>query len=757
MSRSATDNARRLHWWVAAVVTLGLVAIGASVLDPALGERPAIWKLALAGAAFVLGDIPALKFRFGHDYHSFTWSEVAVVVGLALLAGPWMVLVAPVCVGAAHLVAHRAPVKVAFNSAGFAVGAYLATHVYGLFTPTGGSADGWQAWLGLGVAGLAFFLWNGLSVSVAVALSQGLAPLTVYRKGLGLNAVVFAGNTMFGITLVAMAERQAVMLLALPFFLGLLLLAYRAYLGAIEERDTWEVLQTTSRELLGITWAELAPLVVQRAASLFRAELVELLLVDTDSGREAQVWRGTADEASETIVQDLDAGGSTFWPRLLLEREPFEIHAKTAAAVQRAELDALGLEQWVVTPLLSHDSCLGALRLGFRGAVKMKQRELQVFTTFVNHVSTSLSNVRLFEEMNEERRKLHQVFSNSSDGIFAIDERGCISSWNPAMEVVTGHIAAMVLGRPVEHALTATTEDGAMVTPDWMRQHLDESGQLRVSAWTMNPASGQRWLSLSASAAHGSDGETFVVVARDVTAIRAAEQAKQDFVATVSHELRTPLTPLKGFLMTLMRPEYTPTTEERTLFYGRMLDHTHRLERLIEDLLSIAQLERGSFSINSSEFNVDDLVERVVQSTSRTVALIPGGPAAVALADACRVEQVLHNLIGNAEKYTPPDARIAVAVTMVGGEIVVTVADEGPGIAKEDQHVIFERFHRLGEQLTRSSGGTGLGLFIARRLVEAMGGRIWVDSEPGQGAEFRFTLPMAAARAALPSTSAVLT
>jgi signal transduction histidine kinase len=188
-----------------------------------------------------------------------------------------------------------------------------------------------------------------------------------------------------------------------------------------------------------------------------------------------------------------------------------------------------------------------------------------------------------------------------------------------------------------------------------------------------------------------------------------------------------------------------------------MLDHTHRLERLIEDLLSIAQLERGSFSINCSEFSVDDLVERVVQSTSRTVALIPGGPTAIALADACRVEQVLHNLIGNAEKYTPPDARISVEVATVDGEIVVTVADEGPGIAKEDQQVIFERFRRLGEQLTRSSGGTGLGLFIAHRLVEAMGGRIWVDSEPGHGAAFRFTLPMATARAELPSTSAVLT
>ena len=746
-SRSHDDPARRLRAWVATVIGLGLLAAVAAVLDPALADRPEAWKLALAGLGFLTGDIPMLHFRFGHDQHSFTSSEVSVVVGLALLGGPWMVLVAPLCVGAAHLLAHRDPMKVAFNAAGFAVGALLAQRVYGMFVSDLASPTTWQAWIGLGLGGLVFFVWNGVSVSVAVALSQNLTPFAVYHKGLGLNTVVFAGNTIFGITLVAVATSEPIMLLALPFFCGLLFLAYRAYLAAIEERDTWEVLQSTSRELLGVTWAELGPLVVKRAASLFRAEMVELMLVDAEPAKEAVVWRGTAEGDAEYLEQDLMLGGNTFWPRLVTEREPFEIRADGSPAVQRAELEALGLKQWIVTPLLSHDTCLGALRIGFRGVVAMKQRELQVLTTFVNHVSTSLSNVRLFDEMNEERRKLSQVFANSSDGIFAVDHRGCISSWNPAMSTVTGRDAAEVVGRPLEHALQATTEDGQLITPAWLQTRLDGTGQLQVSAWTVNTASAQRWLSLSASRANGVDGETYVIVARDVTAMRAAEQAKQDFVATVSHELRTPLTPLKGFLLTLMRPEFNPSPEDRSLFYGRMLDQAHRLERLIEDLLSIAQLERGSFSISSGPFTVDELVERVVQTASRPVELMPAGPGAVAIGDGDRVEQVLHNLIRNAEKYSPPEARISVSATRDGDEVVFTVADDGPGIAKEDQEVIFERFQRLGAQLTRSSGGTGLGLYIARRLVEAMGGRIWVESEIGHGCRFRFTLPSAPAAA----------
>jgi PAS domain S-box-containing protein len=747
-SRSNLDPARRLRAWVLVVVALGVLAATAAVLDPRFGDRPAAWKLGLAGVCFLVGDVPVLHFRFGHDQHSFTWSEVSVVVGLALLGGPWMVIVAPGCVAAAHLLAHRAPVKVAFNAAGFAVGAMLAVRVYQPFLH-GTEPSTWGSWLGLALAGLVFFLWNGLSVSVAVALSQGLTPFAVYRKGLGLNAVVFLGNTIFGITLVAMSAREPLMLLILPFFLGLLLLAYRAYLQAIEERDTWDVLQSTSRELLGVTWAELPPLVVERAASLFKAELVEVMLVDAETGRHCTVWRGTADGVSESLQQDLMRDGSTFWPRLVTEREPFEIRADRAASVQQAELEALGLKQWIVTPLMAHETCLGAVRLGFRGVVKMKQRELQVFTTFVNHVSTSISNLRLFEEMNEERRKLSQVFASSSDGIFAVDDRGCISSWNPAMTAVTGHEASEVMGRPLEHALLATTENGQLVTIDWLRERLESTSQLQVSAWMLNTSSVQRWLSLSASKARDGDGATYVIVARDVTAMRAAEQAKQDFVATVSHELRTPLTPLKGFLLTLMRPEFDPTPEDRKLFYGRMLDQAHRLERLIEDLLSIAQLERGTFSIKSDLLTVDDVIERVVQTASRPVELEPAGADAVVYADGGRVEQVLHNLICNAEKYSPANARISVTAAREGDEVVFTVADEGPGIAKEDQEVIFERFQRLGEQLTRSSGGTGLGLYIARRLVEAMGGRIWVESSLGEGSRFRFTLPAATADAGL--------
>lgn len=729
---------RRLHQWVGVNVALGLVAIALTAGD-GMGPRPVAWKLALAALAFLLGDIPALQFRFGHDNHSFTWSETAVIMGLVLLPGPWLVLVAPVCVASAHLLARRAPIKVAFNGASFAMGITWAYVVYRFLGGTNEPAVQPSAWVALAAGASAFFLWNGLTVSVAVALAQGLRPLSVYRKGLGLNALVFAGNTVFGITLVAVGGSNPLMLLPLPFFCALLVLVYRAYLAAMAERDTWEVLQRTSRDLLTVQTAELGPIIVNRATSLFRAEFVELFLVTRNDV--ARVWRWTP-EGTVELERSVSESGGTFWPRLVSEREQFEVRLETAPAVQRAELDDLGLCQLQVAPLLGHSNCIGALRLGFRGPVDMRPRELQVLSTYVNQVSSAITNARLFEEINEDRHKLDQVFSNSSDGILVVDDQGCISSWNPAMAAITGRHTYEALGERFDRVFPATGEQGEAITSAWLQENLAATGHVELSVWTINCDAGQRWLSLAASSVRDSGGR-FVVVARDVTAAREAEEAKQDFVATVSHELRTPLTPLKGFLLTLMRPEFEPTPEDRTLFYGRMLDHAHRLERLIEDLLSIAQLERGTFSIEHDHMHVDEVIDRVTQTSSRPLEVSHAGPDAVFFADGGRVEQVLHNLVRNAEKYSPPGSPIAIAARVDGNEVEIAVTDEGPGIAEEDQEIIFERFRRLGPSLTRSSGGTGLGLYIARRLVEAMGGRIWVESTVGEGSRFVFTLPTA--------------
>jgi signal transduction histidine kinase len=246
-----------------------------------------------------------------------------------------------------------------------------------------------------------------------------------------------------------------------------------------------------------------------------------------------------------------------------------------------------------------------------------------------------------------------------------------------------------------------------------------------------------------------------VVVARDVSAQREVDDLKSDFLATVSHELRTPLTPIQGFLQTLLRDDASFGDEERHRFYEVMLRQSERLERLIKDLLDATSLQDKDHLFFPEQVDWTGSATRVVelfrrQDPTRAFELHVEHDVPDVVVDEQRAEQVLSNLLSNAVKYSPPRAAVTVTIGHRDDEVVTTVTDRGPGIDPGEREKVFERFTRLGNHLTRTVGGAGLGLFIARRLVEGMGGTITVGSAPTGGASFSFTLP-AAARAPYPT------
>jgi signal transduction histidine kinase len=330
------------------------------------------------------------------------------------------------------------------------------------------------------------------------------------------------------------------------------------------------------------------------------------------------------------------------------------------------------------------------------------------------------------------------------------------------MARITGLLADEALGRPPFDGVSARAEDGTPATIEWLRRmrvSVPGSGSPESSGSALvgvTPSGSEtRWLNLSiAPARRGSDENALVVVARDVTSLREAEEAKQEFVATVSHELRTPLTPLKGFLLTLLRDDFEPDAEQLDEILHRMLQQADRLEVLIEDLLSMSRLERGEFRIEPTVVDIDSVLDSVIAERTRPAARV-GLARVAAMADEGRLVQVMANLLSNAEKYSPLDGRIEVSVqTLAGigehaddGVVEIAVSDQGPGIPEDQREAVFDRFRRLGNHLTREQGGTGLGLYIARRLVESMGGRIWVEGQLGAGSTFVFTLPLAPAEA----------
>lgn len=240
-----------------------------------------------------------------------------------------------------------------------------------------------------------------------------------------------------------------------------------------------------------------------------------------------------------------------------------------------------------------------------------------------------------------------------------------------------------------------------------------------------------------------------VVVLHDVTELRRLERVRQDFVANVSHEFKTPLTAIRGFAETLLSGALSDPKNNRR-FLEIIRDHSSRLDRLTDDLLKLARIEAGKLELELFPVGLAELIEGCAETTllkasRKQISLgidVPAGLPAVR-GDASLLREVFQNLLDNAVQYTMAGGRICVTVAPGVREAVISITDTGIGIPLADQERIFERFYRVDAARSREVGGTGLGLSIAKHIVEAHGGRLWVESEIGRGSQFFFSIPLA--------------
>ncbi|CAA9215224.1 MAG: diguanylate cyclase/phosphodiesterase (GGDEF & EAL domains) with PAS/PAC sensor(s) [uncultured Acidimicrobiales bacterium] len=389
----------KLHRFVAATTILALLCLAAAAMAVRESPPPVLWRLFVIAAGFAAADAALVHLRFGHDRWSFNWSEVVVVVGLSVLPPPWIVLVAPVGVAVANLSLRRAPVKVIFNVGVVAVGTTAAWVSFSLVHALASDAGTVPTMLRLTAASLASWAVTTAAVSCAVAKSQNVPVGRVHAKALRMNLVVWVGNTTIGCLAVGVATAEPVALFAIPALTAMLAVIYRGYLVALEERDTWERLQAVSRQLLGADAESMAEVALDGALALLQAEFADLVLVEDERDRAGLGWRRSAGGPVERL------GGDPFdltpgsWGRVLSDRAPFTIDVSSSSGPQHAELVDLGLTSISAAPLLVHGRCLGTLRIGFRGPVRLRARERQVLETFANHISAAANAVQLFERL----------------------------------------------------------------------------------------------------------------------------------------------------------------------------------------------------------------------------------------------------------------------------------------------------------------------------------------------------------------------
>jgi signal transduction histidine kinase len=235
--------------------------------------------------------------------------------------------------------------------------------------------------------------------------------------------------------------------------------------------------------------------------------------------------------------------------------------------------------------------------------------------------------------------------------------------------------------------------------------------------------------------------------AAKVEAFRKVDQLKSELLSTVSHELRTPLASIKGYASSLLREDVEWDHDTSREFLQIIDEEADRLTGLIEDLLQMSEIEAGVLRVDKQPAKVAKLAQKVVkkvrpQARNHTISVSTSSDVPETMADPRRIEQVLHNLVVNAIKYSPEGTTVLVRVERRGPDVLVSVRDQGIGIPPEHQDHVFERFYRVDGTLARETRGSGLGLPICRGLVEAHGGKIWVESTANKGSSFYFTVPI---------------
>ena len=369
----------------------------------------------------------------------------------------------------------------------------------------------------------------------------------------------------------------------------------------------------------------------------------------------------------------------------------------------------------------------GTSRLSVRGRDEIAEVAHAVNAMLDRLTDSAAEQERLMIAVGEQEEVARTALLEMGEGFLAFDHAGRCQVCNPAAARMLKRSPEQVRGRHITELLPSARAP----------QYSDGPQIIEVSG---------RSLAITRSAnLQGARSGRSVVVLRDVTDILDIERLKRDIIATVSHELRTPLTSIRATVELFQEGEGGALSEVQTRMLTLLSRNTDRLLHIVNDLLALTTLESGTVALRREECDLAVVAARVLEDLQPLAAAsaidldMDAAGAAVAWGDEPRIRQVIDNLVQNAIKFSPRGSRISLGVRAEDDEVVVSVQDEGPGIAGAEQERVFEKFYRSPG--SERQPGTGLGLPIARLIVELHGGRIWIESDGATGTTVLFTVP----------------
>jgi len=406
----------------------------------------------------------------------------------------------------------------------------------------------------------------------------------------------------------------------------------------------------------------------------------------------------------------------------------------------------LAVRSLIVVPLIYRDKAIGAINLDDSEPNAFGRAQERLLSVAATQAAIAIENALLFSQVRSEEQQTRAIIQHMADGLLMIGPTGVINNVNPRLVAMVNLPPAEIIGQNIY----AKDLNPRLATICTSITTLQEQTGISIAEVSL-PEPEACILQIFATTVTTPDDQPLgeIRVIHDVTKERALEKMKDDLLSTVSHELRTPLFSIQGFIYLLLN-ETPPDTQTQREFLTIIEREVSQLSDLVADLLDSDKLSNGTMEIAREPVELVEIINQTAhklqgfahrEKVTLTVQIPVTLP--VILGDAQRLEQILTNLVGNAIKFTPADGSVMITTELSPAHVTIMVADTGIGIAESDLSQIFTKFYQA-ENAIKTRSGSGLGLFIAKQLIEEHHGQIWAESQSGQGSTFFIQLPILA-------------
>ncbi len=546
--------------------------------------------------------------------------------------------------------------------------------------------------------------------------------------------------------------------------LEFLLRISRAMTSRLELPSLLELILRSAAEMVG---APAGMILLQSDHTLFepalavlpRFQVRALYAIPTEA---LPAFEPLLDASTVRLVQDAAAAvaGSNEPPTLDLGSRVHQVEQELG----------MTLGQVVALPLLFEDDFLGLIYL-FRGNYAFSQLDWQFLQGFADQAAIAVRNARLYSLLRAERGRLVTILENSADGIMILTRDRIVAAVNHTLATMTGIAPEDAVGRPCSAVLPLENVTGVDLCRDESYTGQFPAANLHCEGELIRPGDKRLALAVTFTPLYTEGGRllNIVVNVHDITRFREEEEMKSTFTSIISHELKTPVALIKGYAQTLARPDAQWDAETARGSLQIIEEEADRLESLINNLLDASRIQAQGLRLEQADVDLAALLHKVAgayrtQTDQHRIEVSFPEPLPPIWGDEERLRQVFTNLLNNAIKYSPHGGAIRIGGWLRPAHVahpdleqdthapesllttqeyaVLYVSDQGIGIPASDLPRVFDRYYRVDSTLRRSTAGAGLGLYLAKSIVEAHGGRIWATSEQGKGTTFFVALPV---------------